>query len=117
MQGVKIVLAEQCWHKSLSPLMDAVRKEFKDVPTYITFDIDGVDPSCCPGTGNLIYSDLLLLCSDPLTSHFDNSYIDFSYAVRHLKFLLEICERRSCYRSEIFTRFGHNFFYVVHYST
>lgn len=52
MQGVKIVLAEQCWHKSLSPLMDTVRMEFKDVPTYITFDIDGVDPSCCPGTGN-----------------------------------------------------------------
>ena len=52
LQGVKIVLAEQCWHKSLSPLMDAVRKEFKDTPTYITFDIDGVDPSCCPGTGN-----------------------------------------------------------------
>ena len=53
MQGVRIVLAEQCWHKSLLPLMDAVRKEFKDIPTYITFDIDAIDPGCCPGTGNL----------------------------------------------------------------
>ena len=51
MQGVRIVLAEQCWHKSLLPLMDAVRKEFKDIPTYITFDIDAIDPGCCPGTG------------------------------------------------------------------
>ena len=60
MQGVRVVLAEQCWHKSLSPLMDAVREEFKDVPTYITFDIDAVDPSSCPGTGNAITYNYIL---------------------------------------------------------
>lgn len=46
-----MVMAEQCWHKSLSPLMKVVRNEFKDVPTYISFDIDAIDPGYCPGTG------------------------------------------------------------------
>ena len=46
-----MVYVEQCWHKSLSPLMDAVRKEFKDIPTYVSFDIDAIDPNLCPGTG------------------------------------------------------------------
>ena len=53
-QGVRMVMAEQCWHKSLSPLMKAVRNEFKDVPTYISFDIDAIDPGLCPGTGTWI---------------------------------------------------------------
>ena len=57
MQGVRMVLVEQCWHKSLVPLMDAVRKEFKDIPTYVSFDIDAIDPGYCPGTGmNVPYS-------------------------------------------------------------
>ena len=51
LQGVRMVFVEECWHKSLSPLMDAVRKEFKDTPTYISFDIDAIDPCLCPGTG------------------------------------------------------------------
>ena len=49
-----MVLVEQCWHKSLSPLMEEVRKEFKDVPTYISFDIDAIDPCFCPGTGKSV---------------------------------------------------------------
>ena len=34
--------------------MEEVRKEFKDVPTYISFDIDAIDPCFCPGTGKSV---------------------------------------------------------------
>ncbi len=51
-QGVQVVQAEQCWHRSLTPLMDEVRQRIgADTPTYLSFDIDGLDPSVAPGTG------------------------------------------------------------------
>jgi guanidinobutyrase len=49
--GVRVVSAEECWYKSLAPLMAEVRDSFSRGPVYITFDIDGLDPSCAPGTG------------------------------------------------------------------
>jgi guanidinobutyrase len=51
-QGARVVAAEECWYKSLAPLMDEVREQIgPDVPTYLSFDIDGLDPSVAPGTG------------------------------------------------------------------
>ena len=51
-QGVRVVPAEDCWHRSLAPLMAEVREQIgPDVPTYLSFDIDGLDPSIAPGTG------------------------------------------------------------------
>jgi len=51
-QGARVVTAEECWYKSLAPLMDEVRDAFgSEVPTYLSFDIDGLDPSVAPGTG------------------------------------------------------------------
>ena len=51
-QGARVVTAEECWYKSLTPLMDDIRASFgSDVPTYLSFDIDGLDPSVAPGTG------------------------------------------------------------------
>ena len=51
-QGVQVVTAEECWYKSLAPLMDRLRDRIgPDVPTYLSFDIDGLDPSVAPGTG------------------------------------------------------------------
>lgn len=51
-QGVRVVTAEECWYRSLSPLMDEVRQTIgPDTPTYLSFDIDGLDPSVAPGTG------------------------------------------------------------------
>jgi len=51
-QGARVVTAEECWYQSLAPLMGEVRESFgKDVPTYLSFDIDGLDPSVAPGTG------------------------------------------------------------------
>ena len=51
-QGARVVTAEECWYKSLAPLMAEVRDTFGgDVPAYLSFDIDGLDPSVAPGTG------------------------------------------------------------------
>lgn len=51
-QGARVVQAEDCWYRSLQPLMDEVRERIgPDTPTYLSFDIDGLDPSVAPGTG------------------------------------------------------------------
>ena len=51
-QGVRVVIAEECWYKSLDPLMQEVRTVVgPDRPCYLSFDIDGLDPSVAPGTG------------------------------------------------------------------
>ncbi len=51
-QGVRVVTAEECWYRSLAPLMDEVRQMIgPDTPAYLSFDIDGLDPSVAPGTG------------------------------------------------------------------
>ena len=51
-RGVRVVPAEDCWYQSLQPLMAEVREQIgPDTPTYLSFDIDGLDPSVAPGTG------------------------------------------------------------------
>lgn len=51
-RGVRVVTAEECWYKSLAPLMEEVRDMIgPDTPAYLSFDIDGLDPSVAPGTG------------------------------------------------------------------
>ena len=51
-QGARVVTAEECWYKSLAPLMDEVRDTIgSESPAYLSFDIDGLDPSVAPGTG------------------------------------------------------------------
>jgi len=50
-QGFRVVQAEECWYKSLAPLMEEIRKKIGKGPVYLTFDIDGLDPSQAPGTG------------------------------------------------------------------
>jgi len=50
-QGFRVVQAEECWYKSLAPLMAEVREQVTGGPVYISFDIDGLDPSYAPGTG------------------------------------------------------------------
>ena len=50
-QGFRVVQAEECWYKSLTPLMEEVRAQIGDGPVYLTFDIDGLDPAFAPGTG------------------------------------------------------------------
>ena len=51
-QGVRVVTAEECWNKSLEPLLREVREQIgSEIPVYLSFDIDGIDPAFAPGTG------------------------------------------------------------------
>lgn len=50
-QGFRVIQAEQCWHRSLAPLMDDLRASLGDGPVYLSFDIDSLDPAYAPGTG------------------------------------------------------------------
>lgn len=50
-QGFRIVPSDECWFKSLKPLMDEVREQMGDAPVYLSFDIDALDPAFAPGTG------------------------------------------------------------------
>jgi guanidinobutyrase len=50
-QGFRVVQAEECWHKSLAPLMSEIRTQIGSGPVYLSFDIDSLDPAFAPGTG------------------------------------------------------------------
>lgn len=51
-QGAVVVEASDCWYRSLAPLMAEVRERIgAGTPTYLSFDIDGLDPAVAPGTG------------------------------------------------------------------
>jgi guanidinobutyrase len=50
-QGFRVVQVEECWGRSLTPLMEEVRAQMGTGPAYLSFDIDGLDPSFAPGTG------------------------------------------------------------------
>ena len=52
-QGWTVIQAEDLWYKSLSPLMDDIRAKIGDTPTYLTYDIDSLDPAFAPGTGTV----------------------------------------------------------------
>ncbi len=52
-QGFRVVPAEECWHKSLSPLMAEVQEQVAGGPVYLSYDIDSLDPAFAPGTGTL----------------------------------------------------------------
>jgi len=50
-QGFRVVQAEECWNRSLEPLMAEVRGQVGGGPVYMSFDIDALDPAFAPGTG------------------------------------------------------------------
>lgn len=51
-QGFTVVQAHEVWYQSLAPLMQQVRKAIgPHTPTYLSFDIDGIDPAYAGGTG------------------------------------------------------------------
>ncbi|MEM9899823.1 MAG: agmatinase [Pseudomonadota bacterium] len=52
-QGWTVIQAEECWHRSLAPLMAEVRETVGDAPVYLSFDIDSLDPAFAPGTGTV----------------------------------------------------------------
>ena len=52
-QGFTVITAEDCWGRSMTPVMEQVRATIGDHPTYITYDIDSLDPAFAPGTGTV----------------------------------------------------------------
>lgn len=50
-KGFTVVPAEDCWHKSLAPLIAGIRDKIGAAKTYLSFDIDSLDPAYAPGTG------------------------------------------------------------------
>jgi guanidinobutyrase len=51
-QGFTVVPAHEVWYESLAPLMAQVRERVgATTPVYLSFDIDGIDPSFAGGTG------------------------------------------------------------------
>jgi len=44
-------LAPDLWHKSLAPLAFEIKGQIGSTKTYISYDIDSLDPSFAPGTG------------------------------------------------------------------
>lgn len=51
LQGVRIVMIEELRERGLDDVMREARAVVGDLPTYVSFDIDGIDPSMAPGTG------------------------------------------------------------------
>jgi guanidinobutyrase len=52
-QGFRVVQAEECWHRSMTPLMQDILPSIAGGPVYISIDIDGIDPAFAPGTGTV----------------------------------------------------------------
>jgi guanidinobutyrase len=52
-QGFRVVQAEECWYRSLAPLMKEIASHIGRGPVYLSFDIDGLDPAFAPGTGTV----------------------------------------------------------------
>jgi guanidinopropionase len=50
-QGIRIVFAEELYERGIAEVMAEARSLVGDRPTYVTFDIDVIDPSMAPGTG------------------------------------------------------------------
>lgn len=52
-KGWTVIQAEECWYKSMTPLMAEIRAKIGDAPVYLTYDIDSLDPAFAPGTGTV----------------------------------------------------------------
>ena len=50
-QGVTIITIDEYYKMGFEKTMDLVNKVLGDSKTYLTFDIDGIDPTFAPGTG------------------------------------------------------------------
>lgn len=50
-QGIRIIYMEECVRRGVEDVMAEARAIAGGNPTYVTFDIDAIDPSMAPGTG------------------------------------------------------------------
>jgi guanidinopropionase len=49
--GMRVVPMEELYEKGPNAVMDEARAIVGDGPTYVSFDVDGLDPAFAPGTG------------------------------------------------------------------
>lgn len=49
--GMRVVFIEEFTEKGVNAIIDEARRVVGDGPTYISFDVDGLDPVYAPGTG------------------------------------------------------------------
>ena len=50
-QGIRVMYMEECCARGPIEVMEEARRIVGDGPTYVSFDIDCIDPSMAPGTG------------------------------------------------------------------
>ena len=50
-RGFTVVPADDIWEKHLTDFIAGIREKIGDAPTYVSFDIDALDPSVAPCTG------------------------------------------------------------------
>tara|TARA_Y100000741_G_scaffold360060_1_gene341693 strand:- start:350 stop:1285 length:936 start_codon:yes stop_codon:yes gene_type:complete len=50
-QGVTVITIDEFYNMGIKKTMEVVNKVLEKTPTYLTFDIDGIDPTFAPGTG------------------------------------------------------------------
>jgi guanidinopropionase len=50
-KGFKIITALDIHRINIGGIIGNIKRHNEGVPTYLTFDIDALDPSCAPGTG------------------------------------------------------------------
>ncbi|MEO1066378.1 MAG: agmatinase [Pseudomonadota bacterium] len=50
-QGVTILTTDDLMERGIDDVMDEARRVVGDKETYVSFDIDFIDPAFCPGTG------------------------------------------------------------------
>ncbi|MEX1660500.1 agmatinase [Thioclava sp. 15-R06ZXC-3] len=50
-QGIRIIYMEEFVRRGVAEVMAEARTIVGDAPTYVTFDVDSIDPSMAPGTG------------------------------------------------------------------
>ena len=50
-QGITIITIDEYYEMGFKKTMEIVQNVLGNTPTYLTFDIDGIDPTFAPGTG------------------------------------------------------------------
>ena len=50
-QGISIITIDEYYKMGFEEAMIITKDVLGDTPTYLTFDIDGIDPTFAPGTG------------------------------------------------------------------
>lgn len=50
-KGMRVVFMEEFAEVGVKAIIEEARRVVGDMPTYITFDVDGLDPAFAPGTG------------------------------------------------------------------